>query len=134
MRRAAKRDASEPVEWSFTLPPPMSLNHMFINRRSGGRAPSPAYQHWRKIADQHLLTQGPRRNFEGPVSVLIELGEGASSPQIDTDNTAKCYMDTLVRAAIIPDDNRKIVKDLRLTWAPGEETKVTIRALPEEGV
>lgn len=111
------------------LPPPISTNDLFINRKMGegrGRIKSPEYKAWKTHAAQVLLAQH-RPSFTIPVFVSLMVGEvGVGS--MDSDNCLKAALDMLKEARIIVDDNRKWVRSSRATWVPGFRGIVAIVA------
>lgn len=122
------------VLYAAELPAPISVNNLFHNvpkypgtkNKMHGRHPSKRYLDWKKAAGQMLMAQGRRPALAGPVALCFTLGEGGCSPSIDTDNTAKAYIDLLVKQGVLPDDNRRVVRHLAITWAPGERFTVHV--------
>lgn len=119
--------------YAAELPPPISVNNLFMNVKRApdgaklpkGRFKSKHYRLWQQEACQMLLAQGPRPSLSGPVALIFTLGE-QGAPMIDTDNSAKAYIDILVKMRVLPDDNRRVVRHLSITWVPGKRFRVHI--------
>lgn len=103
------------------LPRPISTNSLYANVRGRGRIKSKRYCTWSCWAEDMLYKQNPIRKISGPVNVTIEIGEHKVSPLLDIDNTAKAYLDAIVKKGVIEDDNRKTIRSLFLEWVPGKE-------------
>ena len=99
-------------------PPPISTNALFRNVEKVGRVKTTAYKAWCAASDEMLTVQHPLPRFTGPVDVSFFIGE-VGVGRMDSDNTAKAYLDALVRARIIRDDSRKHVRSSRAVWVPG---------------
>lgn len=109
----------------LVLPSPISTNNLFatlkkdgIGKAAGGRIVTKEYRAWKHNADQRLFAQRPLPRFTGPVTITLFVGERGVG-QMDSDNTAKAYLDCLVRAKIIRDDARAVVRSTRAVWVPG---------------
>jgi crossover junction endodeoxyribonuclease RusA len=95
------------------MPFPPTLNHLFVNLKSGGRAKSKDYAKWEKLADTYgLLT--PRVQFEGPVRVEYVFHR-PDKRRRDVANLEKAVSDTLQRWGIVADDCQ--IEHLTLRWA-----------------
>ncbi len=123
----------EGVLYSAQVPPPISTNNLYFNvswtlgrKTTHSRKKSKPYVDWLTLAGETLMAQGRRPQLTGLVVVRLELGEGACSAQIDTDNCAKAYLDLLVINGIIKDDTRRIVRALVIHWVPGDRCGVSI--------
>lgn len=117
-----------PQPWIVRAPRPISVWRLHQGwgkdrRRSG------AYQSWLQECGQEIIAQGPRPRFDGPVAITITMGEDGVSEAFDTDNTAKAFLDVLVGMGIIRDDNRTVVKDLRLRWRDGAGADIEVTPL-----
>lgn len=102
----------------LVMPPPISTNHLFRNVEKVGRVATSHYKAWQRDARDRLQAQRPLPEFIKPVSITIFVGEKAVG-DMDSDNTAKAYLDAIVKAKIIKDDNRKWVRSIRVMWTPG---------------
>ena len=102
----------------LVMPPPISTNHLFRNVEKVGRVATSAYKAWQRDAASRLQAQRPTPSFVCPVSISIFVGEKGVG-DMDSDNTAKAYLDALVKAKVIPDDSRKWVRSNRVMWTPG---------------
>lgn len=102
----------------LVLPPPISTNNLFRNVEKVGRVATSDYKAWQRDAAARLQAQRPLPEFIGPVSITIFVGEKGVG-QMDSDNTAKAYIDQLVKAKVIRDDKRKWLRSTRVMWTPG---------------
>ena len=99
-----------------SLPP--SVNELYFNRPAGqkgkGRVPTDRYTKWQN--DMGFLMNRQRsqfRYFRGPVNVSVTIAE--PSPACDIDNRLKGLLDLCVKYGALPDDNSKVVRDLRIS-------------------
>lgn len=99
---------------SMTLPLAPSTNHLFINRRGGGRALAPKYLAWRAEAGTEIMAQRPSwgsvRTVEGNYCLVIGIPADA---RLDLDNVVKATSDLLVSMGIVEDDSRADIIILR---------------------
>lgn len=102
----------------LVMPAPISTNHLFRNVEKVGRVATSHYKTWQRDAASRLQAQRPLPEFVYPVSITIFVGEKGVG-DMDSDNTAKAYLDALVKAKVIKDDNRKWVRSIRVMWTPG---------------
>jgi Holliday junction resolvase RusA-like endonuclease len=100
------------------LPPPISTNNLFANVPGRGRIVTKDYLAWKRHAAQTIFAQRPLLRIVGPVAVTFFVGE-VGIGQMDSDNTAKAYLDALVKAQVIRDDKRSVVRQSRAVWVPG---------------
>ena len=107
------------------LPRPISVNNLYANVAGRGRVNSGTYNAWKWQAKALISEQKPLPSFPGPVSVSLAIGEQGVG-RIDTDNCGKAYLDALVDAGVITDDNRRIVRRLAVEWRPGEGCLATV--------
>ncbi len=124
MRREGGAVCQSPVPPScapvfIELPAPPSVNHLFKNKRSGGRSETFVYSDWKAQVAwrmQHQFGLQDKRPvlFGGEVVVLI--GVERSNARADIDNLTKALLDALVRHRIIIDDNRVI--GVATAWNP----------------
>lgn len=107
------------------LPFPVSVNDMFLNNRGRGkgRIKSPGYRAWIESAGYKLLAQRVPK-FNERVSLSIELDETRRG---DCSNRIKCVEDLLVSHGVIPDDSKKWVKGVSVSWAPVKDCVVHIK-------
>jgi Holliday junction resolvase RusA-like endonuclease len=102
----------------IVLPPPISTNALFRNVEKVGRVKSTPYKEWLAVVDQYLRAQPHLPRFLQPVGITLYTGE-KDVGNMDSDNVAKAYIDTLKRAGIIKDDSRKYVRSSRAIWVQG---------------
>ena len=102
----------------LVMPPPISTNHLFRNVEKVGRVATSEYKTWQRDAASRLQAQRPLPEFLHPVSITVFVGEKAVG-DMDSDNTNKAYLDALVKAKVIKDDNRRWVRSIRAVWTPG---------------
>lgn len=102
----------------LVMPPPISTNNLFRNVEKVGRVATSQYKVWLRDAADRLQAQRPLPEFIRPVSVTVFVGEKGVG-EMDSDNTAKAYLDALVKAKVIKDDSRKWVRSIRVMWTPG---------------
>jgi Holliday junction resolvase RusA-like endonuclease len=110
--------------FEFRLPWAPSVNNAYVNRVSGGRRKSSRAREYATLVMAELLAQRvPCNTIAHPLGIWII--QHASSDQGDCDNGQKIVIDCLKRYGVIADDNRAIVKDVRVTdgarVAPGKE-------------
>ena len=106
----------------LTLPRPYSVNAALAPNYKKAAA----YGRWRIAAHQEIMAQGPRTLIEGPLFIEMIFPAAVCSKAADTDNQAKCILDSLVDMGILRDDNRVIVPVLLGRWGPGRQTVVRI--------
>jgi crossover junction endodeoxyribonuclease RusA len=102
-----------------TMPFPPTLNHLFFNLKSGGRAKSKEYSAWEKLADKYAYLT-PRVSFTEPVAVEYVFGR-PDNRRRDVANLEKAVSDTLQRWGILSDDC--IIHHMTLRWGNGEVSK-----------
>lgn len=97
------------------MPRPFSVNNMFASagRR---RVPTKKYAAWRQEAMWMARTSYRGGPISEPVHIEIVIGADGVSPNFDTDNAAKAYLDALVSAGVLANDTRRIVRRLALSW------------------
>jgi Holliday junction resolvase len=108
-------DLEPPV--SLALPGPISTNNLFRNVPGKGRVVSAEYAAWKATTRDAIQANRPPR-FTLPVTITLFVGEKGVG-RMDSDNTAKAYVDALVKARVIPDDSRKWVRGIAVAWVPG---------------
>ena len=104
---------------SLRLPEPISTNSLFANVRGRGRVKTAQYNTWGCHAAALLLDQRPLPRFDCPVHITICVGEDGVNARMDGDNTLKAYLDALVNAGVLADDNRKTVRSVGMEWVEG---------------
>ena len=102
----------------LALPAPISTNHLFVNVPGRGRSMSSEYKAWKKVAAQCLGAQAPLPRYALPVEITLYVGENGVG-NMDSDNTAKAYIDALKTARVIHDDSKKWVRSCQPVWVPG---------------
>lgn len=117
------------------LPAPPSVNHLFKNRRGGGRAETETYRDWKaQVAWRfhHAFGAQDKRPviFRGDVIVLI--GVERSNGKADIDNLTKALLDALVRHRVIVDDNR--VVGVATAWNPPGKRLARVAVLPAQSL
>lgn len=135
---------------SLPIPKPISLNNIFANKnavrtkvemvggaivhkrkQSGGRVKTKAYIQWRNNCAWTMKSAGPTPQIKGPVSIHIIAPSQGVSADMDTDNTIKGYLDTLVLLGVIEDDNRKIVRRLTVEWVDLPQGEIRVEKWDE---
>jgi len=102
----------------IALPGPISTNNLFRNVPGKGRVATSQYAAWKKRADQCIGAHTPVPRFTLPVEITLFVGENGVG-QMDSDNTAKAYIDALKNAGVIRDDSRKWLRRSEAVWVPG---------------
>ena len=91
--------------YTLSSPPP-SLNNIFYNLPTGGRAKTGEYKAWRRAAAWELAAQRQALGVKGPIAVPVAVE--VLLPQAvrgDVDNRAKGALDALQAAGIILNDS-----------------------------
>jgi Holliday junction resolvase RusA-like endonuclease len=101
--------------FSFRLPWAPSVNRAYTNKTgSDGRTKSSRARRYGEAVMTELMAQRvPCEYLAHPLSIWIV--QHASADRGDPDNGQKIVLDCMVRYGVIADDNRGIVKDLRVT-------------------
>lgn len=100
--------------FSFRLPWAPSVNNAYANKAKGGRLKSSKARRYTELVMGELLAQNvPCNVLAHPMAIWIE--QHASSDRGDPDNGQKIVLDCMKRYGVIADDNRGIIKDLRVT-------------------
>lgn len=107
----------------INLPPPPSVNGMYLNIPGRGRIKSKTYKAWRHEAGWMLQTKHPGR-INGAVDIDILVSDKVRG---DLDNRVKGCLDILVAHQVIEDDQKKYVKHVSAKWSKDVEgVRVTI--------
>lgn len=104
-----------------------STNKLYANVRGIGRVKTKAYSAWIRTALKELMVQRARP-VEPPVSISLFLPETMRG---DLDGRCKAALDLLVRAEIIPDDNKKIVRSISMTFHSESNMAIEVEHLEE---
>ena len=119
--------------FEFRLPWAPSVNNAYVNRVEGGRKKSTRARQYAGLVMASLMEQRvPCNTLAHPMGICIT--QHASSDRGDPDNGQKIVLDCLKRYGVIADDNRGIIKDVRVIdgerVAPGKEfIEVHIRCI-----
>jgi Holliday junction resolvase RusA-like endonuclease len=106
---------------NLTLPVPPPLNHMYANRKSGGRMKSREYDAW--ITDAYIVGRRQVTETIERSVVTIAVPENARR---DLDGHQKQIMDMLVKLKAIPNDRCKHVRGIAMYWHDEPDVHVTV--------
>lgn len=126
MQNAAKAQKAL-LEATFELAVPPSVNAMYRNVPGRGRVRTSAYNAWLQGELKALVAQRARPVLP-PVSISMFMPETMRG---DISNRAKACEDLLVKAGVIPDDNKRIVRSISITFHDGAAMKVCVKSLVE---
>lgn len=112
---------------TFDLDPPPSVNNAFVNVKGVGRVKSGKYKSWIANGLKELLAQRARP-VQTPVAISMLIPETARA---DISNYAKGTEDLLVRAGVIPDDSKKFVRSISLTFHDSARMRVEVKTMDE---
>lgn len=107
--------AVSPVAYTIPVPPPLSA--LFNNAKGPGRVKSRRYRAWIKAAMAELMAQRARP-FPGMCDLIVKIPMSARG---DASNRLKAPEDLIVRAGIIPDDNKKYVRRVSAQWVEKDQ-------------
>ncbi|MCM8734606.1 RusA family crossover junction endodeoxyribonuclease [Azospirillum sp. A1-3] len=107
---------------TLTMPAPPSVNNLFKNLGRRGRAPTPAYEDWKRVAGWQVKAQRPQP-ISGPIAVTIVHGKRRA----DLDNLNKAPLDLLVSLGLIDDD--AFVRELHCSFGEVDGCRVTIKQM-----
>lgn len=114
--------------FTVELPTPVSANHLFANRRDGGRIKTKVYENWQQMAAWTVKAEvRADQRVGGAVSVKIELPEEC---RLDADNAIKPILDALVYSQRIDDDRNVMHIEVFKNARPGDKALVTVTARP----
>jgi Holliday junction resolvase RusA-like endonuclease len=103
---------------SIVLRAPPSLNHLFANKKTGGRFATEAYEAWRVEAGW-LIKQARLKPIKGQVKITLAVEDRGRR---DLSNAGlKSIEDLLVTHGLIEGDDRRYVRGITLGWS--EEVK-----------
>ncbi len=104
-------------ECVLPLPPP--ANNLFVNSPNGGRFPSKRYTAWKALAGIELrkFTRGLAMIL-CPVNLELEYSEKSRA---DLDGLPKAPIDLLVAHGVLPDDNKRFVRRITLSWSAAKD-------------
>lgn len=110
---------------SCSIGMPFSANAMYAPVARGQMRRTKKYNMWIE-KNQPIIEIGmsPATNF--PISVFVKVigGSGFNSmTKNDVDNLKKPICDLLVRANIIPDDEKKYISHVEIDYLPGPSSK-----------
>lgn len=125
MQNANQAQNARGTEASFELAIPPSINHCFANVRGVGRVKTPAYKKWISGELKALMAQRARP-VQTPVAISMFVPEASRA---DLSNHAKSVEDLLVKAGVIPDDSKKYVRSVSLTFHDSKLLRVTVKTL-----
>lgn len=98
-----------------TMPPPPSVNNLFVNAPRGrGRFPSPKYKAWLRAAVKEMAMRAAPPLINAPVTLHLQI---TAKCRNDLDNCAKAIIDLLVAQGVLINDDKKIVKRITLEFA-----------------
>lgn len=119
------RKALHPNAVTYDLPNmPPSTNRLYFNVNGRGRVKTSSYEDWLHQAGILIRRQGIARMTQR-VDIVISLED--KHPRRDCDNAAKPCCDLLVKLGVLPDDNAKWVRSVKIQWAPIDGVRIDIR-------
>lgn len=104
---------------------PFSANGMYAPVARGVLKKTKKYNDWIK-KNQPLLENAllPAKEFPISLKVIVVGGRGFNSmTKNDLDNLKKPLCDLLVRAKIVPDDEKKYISQVEISYLPSPTTK-----------
>ncbi len=104
----------------LTLPYPPSTNHLFANRKSGGRFKSPHYKAWATHAAWEAKLQNAGK-VVGPYALYITAARPDARKR-DLDNLVKPISDLLKEIGVIEGDH--LCQRLDMRWSGRGKTVV----------
>lgn len=113
------------LDAAFELDLPPSINRAFRNVRGVGRVKTNEYNAWIRGALMALVAQRAKP-VQPPVALSLFIPE---STRADLSNFTKATEDLLVRAGIIPDDSKKFVRSISMTFHDAPLMKVRVISL-----
>jgi Holliday junction resolvase RusA-like endonuclease len=110
---------------TFVLAVSPSTNHLYTNARGKGRRKTKQYASWIRGELKALVAQRARP-IEPPVSILITLPELTRG---DASNRVKAAEDLLVRAGVIPNDSKSVVREVTVRYGKIDLMRVEVNPL-----
>ena len=120
-----RRQSASPV--FLTLPIPPSVNELFKNLKTGGRAETATYRDWKGHAGWVLKEQRPH-HIPGPVLVIANVER--NNARADIDNREKAVLDLLVAHQVIADDS--LVEAVAWSWTRGGNGLCHVAVIPAQ--
>lgn len=116
---------------TYRLPVPPSTNNLFATV-AGKRRSTADYKAWRTTADAEIMVQNTKQRealkaLSVPCAVSIQVPRRRQAS--DLDNRLKAILDALVRMRVLPDDNDRVVADLRIRVTDSPDCVVEIGPL-----
>jgi hypothetical protein len=108
--------------YAVSLPPSVNNLYVTIGRK---RCKASSYKTWIKGKMKALLAQRARP-VPPPVSLDFTF---PNSMRGDIEGRLKAAIDLLVRAGIIPDDNKKVVRQIAVNFADIDGMRVCIQSI-----
>lgn len=127
LKKAMRTPEDRPVFLSIPVPP--SVNELFKNKASGGRAKNSRYVNWLGHASWVLRTQNPHK-ITGPTIIVATVER--NRPRGDIDNRTKAVLDLLVEQDVIEDDS--LVEAVAWSWTRGGDDLCHVCVLPAQMV
>lgn len=112
----------EPIEQTFLMPFPPSVNGLYRNAAFGGRVKTEAYKAWQKEAGWTIKTQFPKP-MTGKVCLTIRAVKPDKRKR-DIMNLEKAITDLLVDMGIIEDDS--LVQSGFMEWVSSDLAGVSV--------
>lgn len=122
-----RRQSSSPV--FLTLPIPPSVNDLWKNLKTGGRAETAIYRDWKGHAGWVLREQRPH-HVPGPVVVIATVER--NNAKADIDNREKAVLDLLVAHQVIEDD--RFVEAVAWSWTRGGNGLCHVAVIPAQAI
>lgn len=113
---------------TFYVDLPPAANNMYHNVAGKGRVKSGQYTTWIASALREMLAQRAKPVIP-PVSITLELPDTMLG---DLDGRIKPGIDLLVRAGVIPDDNKRFVRSVSASFYEGKQLRLTVQSLKAE--
>jgi Holliday junction resolvase RusA-like endonuclease len=123
----ARRSSASPV--FLTLPRPPSVNDLWKNLKTGGRAETAIYRDWKGHAGWVLREQRPH-HVPGPVVVIATVER--NNAKADIDNREKAVLDLLVAHQVIADDS--LVEAVAWSWTRGGNGLCHVAVIPAQAI
>jgi len=118
---------------ALVLPPPPSVNHLYVFSHRRGPILGPLARAWREAAEAACAGWIARQSWVPPpadwrvaVEVWVQWGPGARV--VDPDNLAKALLDALQASGVLTDDRWALYRVQDVLWGP--ETVLAVRVVP----